>query len=42
MTHVGAQSHSKTKTHLRIYLAMKPGALSNANVSLNDGLYSEN
>jgi hypothetical protein len=28
-------------THLKIYLAMKPGTLSSANVSLNDGLYSE-
>jgi len=42
MTRVGAQRHSKKKTHLRIYLAMKPEALSSANVSLNDGFYSEN
>jgi hypothetical protein len=28
-------------TLLRIYLAMKPGALSSVNVGLNDWLYSE-
>jgi hypothetical protein len=28
-------------THLRIYLAMKPGALSSDNAGLNDRLYSE-